>query len=226
MDMAQMLKIRTWPDPVLREVCRSVRDEDRVLVSELSLRMMDVLAHTPIGIGLSAPQVGEPLRMFVMRTSRIRGESHRIEQGMVEHNGGSYFVAVNPSIVAIDAERSETRFEGCLSLPGIEVDVRRPARVEIEYGTVSNGEAHARVRLEGTYARCAMHEIDHLEGVLITDHASKATLRRLGAKCRIPPHVEPVRRTVGAIVGEERTPTPGKSPLLRAAMFAAASIGH
>jgi peptide deformylase len=104
------------------------------------------------GIGLAAPQVGESLRIFVADLS-------------VGRNRDDLIVFVNPEFVERDGMQLEQ--EGCLSVPGFEATVARPARVVVK-GLDRDGRDQV---IEGTglLARCFQHEMDHLEGTLFVD---------------------------------------------------------
>ena len=113
--------------------------------------MIETMYAAP-GVGLAAPQVGVPLRLFVVDLSIGR-----------EANG--LIVMINPEIVEIDGVQLEE--EGCLSIPGFNATVVRPARVVIK-GLDREGNEHQR---EGTelLARAFQHEMDHLDGTLFVD---------------------------------------------------------
>jgi len=103
------------------------------------------------GIGLAAPQVGITQRLFV---AEIRGR---------------FVCLVNPVIAARCA--SDRMTEGCLSLPGVYVDVERDRQVEVQgYDVYGRRREHC---VEGLWARVIQHEIDHLDGVLICDKAHR-----------------------------------------------------
>ncbi|WP_376092222.1 peptide deformylase [Roseomonas sp. CCTCC AB2023176] len=151
---AELLPILLHPSPVLRAKARAVGAGDGDRVRDLAPRMLATMYKAP-GIGLAAPQVGESLRLLVLDLQK-------------EDSGGP-IVMVNPEIVAESAEQA-TREEGCLSIPGHYADVTRPARVKVRWqdpdGTRREMEA------EGLMAACVQHEVDHLDGVLFTDHLS------------------------------------------------------
>jgi peptide deformylase len=105
------------------------------------------------GIGLAAPQAGFALRLFV---------------GEIDGRGLS---VVNPRLRACGAG-TEDGVEGCLSLPGVEVPIARPTAVEVK-GLTPEGKALSFVA-EGLWARLVQHEVDHLNGRLICDHAPVA----------------------------------------------------
>jgi peptide deformylase len=131
---------------------------DADLVRALIPRMFATMYRAP-GIGLAAPQVGEKLRLAVV--------------DLMPDDQRAPIVLINPEVVAASAELA-TREEGCLSLPNQYADVTRPARVKIRFQDESG--ARREIEAEGLLATCLQHEIDHLDGVLFTDHLS--TLKR------------------------------------------------
>jgi peptide deformylase len=147
-------EVRTYPDPVLKEVCRPVeRIDDRI--RDLAQDMIDTMRAAP-GVGLAAPQVGEPIRMITMDLSpRDPKPEHLI-------------VLINPQVVEAEGEQNST--EGCLSLPELQADVKRANRVVIE-GLDLSGEP-VRLEYEGLIAVISQHEIDHLDGTLLIDRIS------------------------------------------------------
>lgn len=143
--------LRFFGDPVLRENCREVEEVDddvRALIDDLTDTM-----YAEEGIGLAAPQVGVPLRVFVYDV-----QDPEIEPGAL----------VNPRIV--EAEGSVRESEGCLSIPGLTEIVERSARVVVE-GLDREGEP-VRIEADGLLSRCLQHERDHLDGVLFVDRVS------------------------------------------------------
>ncbi len=163
------------PDPRLRKKARTVTAADVDQVRALAPRMLAAMYAAP-GIGLAAPQVGHGLRLVVMDLAR-EGEPRQP------------MVLVNPEIVAASRETA-IREEGCLSLPGQYADVERPMRVKARWETLDG--ARREIEAEGLLAVCLQHEVDHLNGVLFTDHLSplkrNMLLRRLAkdlkGKCR------------------------------------------
>lgn len=143
------LSLRLHPDPVLREVCHPVERFDSWLSDLLDEMLSLMRVHD--GIGLAAPQVGIAQRLFV---AEIRGRC---------------VCLVNPVIAARCG--SDRATEGCLSLPGIYVDVQRDQQVEVQgYDVYGRRRRH---RAEGLWARVIQHEIDHFDGVLICDKAHR-----------------------------------------------------
>jgi peptide deformylase len=119
-------------------------------LSDVLADMLELmLAHE--GIGLAAPQVGITQRLFV---AEIHGRS---------------MCLVNPVIVARCG--SDRMTEGCLSLPGVYVDVQRDGQIEVQgFDAQGRKQRHC---VEGLWARVVQHEIDHLDGVLICDHKAQ-----------------------------------------------------
>ena len=143
--------------PTLRQRAKKVPRVDASIV-----RLLDDLAETMYaapGAGLAAPQIGVPLRAFV-----VRGEDSQ------------HYALVNPEIVK--AEGSQTDYEGCLSIPGWVGEVERAEHVVVK-GQNRKGK-EVRVKADGFTARAFQHELDHLDGVLFTDRlTSLDTLRRV-----------------------------------------------
>ena len=143
--------LRYFGDPVLRANCDAVEVFDEELTG-----LIDDLVETMYaedGIGLAAPQVGVPLRVFVYDVREEAGEPG---------------VLVNPRIVA--AEGTVRESEGCLSIPGLTEIVERSERVVVE-GLDRDGR-EVRIEAEGLLSRCLQHESDHLDGVLFLDRVS------------------------------------------------------
>ena len=149
---AALAHIRPFGDPVLRTKARPVERFDDALRDEI--RRMGVLMHDSIGIGLAAPQVGVSHRVLVYRV-----EPDSPVQPLV-----------NPA-VAWSSREQETMEEGCLSLPGVHVDVERSLFIRVT-AQDERGEPVV-VEASGLEARVIQHEIDHLDGVLILDRTSR-----------------------------------------------------
>ncbi|WP_455381117.1 peptide deformylase [Salinispira pacifica] len=144
------LSIFTLPDEMLRRRSETIQDIDGE-VEALARNMIDAM-HIGNGIGLAGVQVGITKRIFVVHVNRDKPR-----------------VFINPTIVETAVE--ETVYEeGCLSIPGVYADVRRPAAVRVqawnERGRPFNLDA------DGMLARVILHEYDHLNGVLFIDHLS------------------------------------------------------
>lgn len=166
----QDLRILRYPDPRLRQRCQPVR----VFNGELAAlaRRMEELMRAAHGVGLAAPQVGVPIRMFITCAG-------------VDPPGVRVFV--NPTIR--DPQGARQAEEGCLSIPQVYVQVRRAARCRIEAQDLQGNP----LALEGDEMVCRVwqHETDHLDGILILDRmgpgdriATRKALRELEAAYR------------------------------------------
>jgi peptide deformylase len=149
---AALRHVRKYGDPVLRSRARPVELFDAALADEV--RRMGELMDDALGIGLAATQLGVLHRVLV----------YRVDQE------APLGVLVNPQI-EWSGDELETMEEGCLSLPGVGVDVERPVRVRVR----AHDEQGAPLVVEasGLEARVIQHEVDHLDGVLILDRTSR-----------------------------------------------------
>jgi len=139
------------PDPILREKAKPV-PKITPSIHKLLKDMADTMYDAP-GVGLAAPQIGILKRVIVIDV----GDEH----GLIE--------MINPEIIEASGEQFGP--EGCLSIPGLQGDVRRKERVKVK-GWNRHGEDTV-VEAEGYLARAFQHEIDHLNGVLYIDIAER-----------------------------------------------------
>ena len=149
---AALAHIRQYGDPILRTKARPVERFDASLREEIE--RMGKLMHESIGVGLAAPQAGVSHRLLVYRT-----EPDSPVQALV-----------NPEIEWSSRDK-EWGEEGCLSLPGVHVEVERPVHVLVR-GLDGDGEP-VLVEASGFEARVIQHEVDHLDGVLILDRTTR-----------------------------------------------------
>jgi peptide deformylase len=149
---AALRHVRQFGDPVLKSRARPVERFDAELRTELE--QMGRIMEDALGIGLAATQLGKLHRVLVYRV-----EPHSPVNAVV-----------NPQI-EWRGEELETVEEGCLSLPGVHVDVERPIHVRVR-AQDEHGEPIA-IEASGLEARVLQHEIDHLDGVLILDRTSR-----------------------------------------------------
>lgn len=159
---AALTNVRKFGDPVLRTKARPVGKFDAALRSEIE--RMGELMEDALGVGLAATQVGVLHRVLVYRVQ---------QQAPVS-------ALINPEVEWIGKE-TETMEEGCLSLPGVLVDVDRAVHVRVR--ALDEGGEPILIEASGLEARVIQHEIDHLDGVLILDRTSrdqrKAAIRTL-----------------------------------------------
>jgi peptide deformylase len=142
--------ILKYGDDVLHDTARPVE-----VVTEGIRRLVDDMVETMYaapGIGLAAPQVGQPLRIFVVDLS-----AGRDPHGLI--------VMINPEFVERDGVQLEE--EGCLSVPGFNATVVRPVRAVVK--GLDRGGNEQRHEANGLLARAFQHEMDHLDGTLFVD---------------------------------------------------------
>jgi len=144
--------VRKLGDPVLRASAVPVERFDEPLRREVE--RMGKLMHDALGVGLAATQLGVLHRVLVYRA----------------YPEDSLTALVNP-VIEWRSDELEAAEEGCLSLPGVHVEVERPASVRVR-ARDEHGE-ELEIEAEGLPARVIQHEIDHLDGVLILDRVSR-----------------------------------------------------
>ncbi|WP_205698665.1 peptide deformylase [Conexibacter sp. SYSU D00693] len=149
---AALAHVRQFGDPVLKTRAREVEHFDQALRDEVA--RMGGLMHDALGIGLAATQVGIPHRLLVYR---------------VEHDS-PINALVNP-VLEWSSKEEEWAEEGCLSLPGVQVDVERPVYVRVRAQDPTG--APLLIEASGLEARVIQHEMDHLDGVLILDRTPR-----------------------------------------------------
>jgi peptide deformylase len=149
---AALAHVRKLGDPVLRATALPVERFDDALKAEIE--RMGELMHDALGVGLAATQLGVLHRVLVYRTDP--------EDPIT--------ALVNP-VLEWTSEELALADEGCLSLPGVHVEVERPARVRARAQDENGRELE--VEADGLAARVIQHEIDHLDGILILDRISR-----------------------------------------------------
>jgi peptide deformylase len=161
-----MLSLVGTNDPILRRPTEEIKPEDIIRYSDF-IQTMFSLVQAKNSIGLSAPQVGLNKSLFVISID------------------GEHKVFINPKIISV-SEKKTTESEGCLSLPGLTLKVTRPECTTVTWLNENNVEQVA--DLEALWARCWLHEYDHLQGIMIDDRVSKLTLdiarRKLSKKAK------------------------------------------
>lgn len=162
--MAKKMKIVTIPDPILRQASKPVGNIDKK-IKQMVDSMLDLIGNGPdetrTGAGLSAIQVGKPLRLFIVYSPE-----------------GNPIVFINPQIT----KRSKTcvsgvphgkqrYYEGCLSVPGFYAILKRPKAIKIHYLDL-DGNVHEE-KYSDFMACVIQHEYDHLDGILFIDRAKE-----------------------------------------------------
>ena len=148
------LTIHTLGAEALRQSARRISKIDQS-VRDLARDMLRSM-YSAKGIGLAAPQVGVQKQLLVIDLD-------------VENPATPPLVFINPEITGFGSA-VDTYEEGCLSIPGVYLDVVRPAAVELTYRDEMGRPQ--RLKADGLLARCIQHELDHLNGVLFVDHVS------------------------------------------------------
>ena len=150
--VAAMSFVRRYGDPILKSRATPVDRFDDTLRNQIA-RMAGIMSDA-FGVGLAAPQLGVSQRVLVYRVGQ----------------DAPVIPLVNPEVEWAGAEE-ESAEEGCLSIPGIQVDVDRPIHVRVRARDETGDERL--VEASGLEARVIQHEIDHLDGVLILDRTSR-----------------------------------------------------
>ena len=148
------LAIHTLGDQVLRRPARRISKVDES-VRDLARDMLRSM-YAARGIGLAAPQVGIHKQLLVIDLDP-------------ENAATAPMVLINPEIVSFGAG-IDTYEEGCLSIPGVYLDVVRPTVVQVSYRDELGRPQ--KIKADGLLARCIQHEMDHLNGVLFVDRVT------------------------------------------------------
>lgn len=161
-----ILPIVGYGDPVLRKQCEEIT-KDYPNINEVIENMFETMNNAH-GVGLAAPQVDLPIRLFVVDCSPFAEDEDLTKE---EQDFLKDFKKVFINAKILKEEGEEWLFnEGCLSIPGVREDVSRKPNVTIEY-LDENFQKHTDT-FTGFAARVIQHEYDHIEGVLFTDRIS------------------------------------------------------
>lgn len=164
-----ILPVVVYGHPVLRKVAEDI-DRDYDNLSKFIEDMWETMYHAD-GVGLAAPQVGVPVRLFVIDGSDLANDHPELM--------GFKQTFINARIIEADG-LPMTDYEGCLSLPGIREEVTRPSRIRIQY-VDQNFQSRDEV-YEGFAARIIQHEYDHIEGKLFVDYLGPLRKRLIKGK--------------------------------------------
>ena len=154
-----LLPIYLYGQPVLRKVAEDVKP-DYPELEKLAENMFATMEKAS-GVGLAAPQVGLSIRMFVVDGNGLAEDYPECE--------GFKRCMINPVIIE-ESEETDTKDEGCLSIPGVYESVKRPKWIVVKY--LDEKLAEHTERIEGFAARMTLHEYDHLDGQMFIDHVS------------------------------------------------------
>jgi peptide deformylase len=167
-----ILPIYTYGQPVLRKVAQDI-DKDYPELKELIANMWETLANSE-GIGLAAPQIGLPIRVVVIDLDPLK-------EDFPEYDGFKK-VYINAHIEEYDDSETASSSEGCLSLPAIHENVKRPTRIRVTYQDENFTEHDEWV--EGYLARVMQHEFDHLEGKMFIDRITPLRKQLIKSKLK------------------------------------------
>ncbi|MBL4589856.1 MAG: peptide deformylase [Alphaproteobacteria bacterium] len=145
------------PESALKTVSHPVDQVDKIVQAQMQ-NMLETMYEAP-GIGLAANQINILNRVLVMDLADVSGGENKTPICMA-----------NPEIIFESEERSVWE-EGCLSLPENFAEVERPAIVRVKYLDETNTMQEG--KFEGLASHCVQHEIDHLDGIVFTDHLSR-----------------------------------------------------
>jgi peptide deformylase len=148
-------EVLRYPHPVLKQTAREVGGDEHDTVERVARDLLETMRSFPRCVGIAAPQIDELVRMVVVdvtdhpKATACHGE----------------LVLVNPRVVS--ASGAEVAREGCLSIPDLTANVRRATSAVFE--ALDADGAERIVETEGFEARCLLHELDHLDGILFLD---------------------------------------------------------
>jgi peptide deformylase len=165
------LEIVHYNDPVLRKKGEKITVFDAALAS-FAAEMVETM-HDARGIGLAAQQVGRAIQLAVVDLRAAEAEFEwKLDGAKIPLELFMPMVLVNPKLAVARKTPTIVSEEGCLSFPEIRGDVERSERVTATYSD-ENGLPHT-LECTGLFARCLLHEVDHLNGVLFIDRMEKA----------------------------------------------------
>ncbi len=172
-----ILPIVAYGSPVLRKVCSDITPAYAGL-DKLIADMWETMYNSS-GVGLAAPQINSPIRLFVIDSEQIFANKDDDEELNYPDAPGYKGVFINAHIVEL-AGKPWAYNEGCLSIPKIREDVQREEAVTVEYD--DENFTHHTKTFNGLTARIILHEYDHTEGKLFIDHIKPLKRKLLSGK--------------------------------------------
>ncbi len=160
-----ILPIVAYGSPVLRQVADDITP-DYPELDKLIADMWETMYNSN-GVGLAAPQINRPIRLFVMDSEQIFLNQEEDEKGEYPDEPGYKGVFINAHITSLDGEEWAYN-EGCLSIPKIREDIYRNETVTLQF-VDENFQPHTKT-FNGITARVILHEYDHIEGKLFIDY--------------------------------------------------------
>ena len=158
--------IVTLPEPVLKRKAKPITKFDKDLQTLID-DMIETMRDAP-GVGLAAPQVNISEQLIVVEYSE--GDDDEEDEEVIEARPKKLYVMINPEIVKASEEKV-LGVEGCLSIPGIQGEVERHEKIQVK-GLNRYGKPQ-KLKVDGWMARIFQHEIDHLNGILFTEIATR-----------------------------------------------------
>ncbi|MEO1031767.1 MAG: peptide deformylase [Bacteroidota bacterium] len=171
-----ILPIVAYGDAVLKKKAKNI-DKDYPNLEELIANMYETM-YGAFGVGLAAPQIGLPIRLFLVDTTPFSEDEDLsdAERAQLKDFRKTF---INAEI--LEEEGDEWAFnEGCLSIPDVREDVFRQPKIKIQYQD-ENFDTHVE-EYDGLIARVIQHEYDHIEGILFTDKLSSFKKRLIKGK--------------------------------------------
>tara|TARA_B100000214_G_scaffold278955_1_gene208711 strand:+ start:1105 stop:1659 length:555 start_codon:yes stop_codon:yes gene_type:complete len=168
-----ILPIVPFGKPILRFKCQKISSDFPNLMDLLS-NMWETM-YEANGVGLAAPQINKPIRLFLIDTSPFKDDEKITNDQIVKK------VFINPSIIK-ESGKEWSFNEGCLSIPDIREDVSRNSTINISYYD-ENFKKHTDI-FDGIVARVIQHEYDHINGVLFVDRISTLRKRMIRGKLK------------------------------------------
>ncbi len=160
-----ILPIVAYGSPVLRKLCEDITDAYPQL-QRLIEDMWETMYNSN-GVGLAAPQINVPIRLFVIDSEQIFENQEEDEKGEYPDEPGYKGVFINAHVIKLNGKEWAYN-EGCLSIPKVREDVYRNEEITLEF-VDENFEMHTKT-FNGITARIILHEYDHTEGKLFIDH--------------------------------------------------------
>ncbi|MBC3759540.1 peptide deformylase [Hyunsoonleella sp. SJ7] len=161
-----ILPIVAYGDPVLKKKAKEIT-KDYPKLEELLDNMFETM-YNALGLGLAAPQIGLPIRLFLVDTAPFAEDEELSEE---ERESLKDFKKVFINATILEEEGEQWAFtEGCLSIPDVQEDVFRQPKITVEYFD-EQFKKHTET-FDGLIARVIQHEYDHIEGILFTDKLS------------------------------------------------------
>ncbi len=159
------LPIVAYGSPILRKVCDEI-DENYEGLEKLLEDMWETLYNSN-GVGLAAPQINKPIRLFLVDSKQILENLDEEDIDAYPNDEGYKGVFINAKVVALTGEEWKYN-EGCLSIPKVREDISRYQEVEIEF--LDEEFKKQKKTFNGITARVILHEYDHIEGKLFIDY--------------------------------------------------------